>query len=96
MPAMIARHVLISGTVQGVGYRDAMQEEAARLGVAGWVRNRADGSVEAVLQGPEAAVDALTRWAARGPRLARVTDVRARPCPLEAPPLQAFRRLPSA
>lgn len=49
--------------------------EAERLGVTGWVRNRSDGSVEAVVQGSPAAVDAIIDWARRGPELARVTDL---------------------
>jgi acylphosphatase len=52
-----------------------MRIEAARLGVTGWVRNRSDGSVEAVIQGPAEAVEALTRWARRGPADARVEGV---------------------
>jgi acylphosphatase len=65
----------ITGMVQGVGYRYALQREAARLGVSGWVRNRSDGSVEAVVQGAQQAVDALAAWARRGPPAARVSDV---------------------
>ena len=52
-----------------------LQREAQRRGVAGWVRNRRDGSVEAMVQGPREAVDALIDWARRGPPSARVTDV---------------------
>jgi acylphosphatase len=52
-----------------------MQREAERLGVAGWVRNRADGSVEAEIEGERSAVEALLAWARRGPRGATVTDV---------------------
>ena len=72
---MKARHLLIAGRVQGVGYRDWMQREAGRLGLSGWVRNRPDGRVEAVIGGPEPAVEALLSLARRGPRLARVDAV---------------------
>lgn len=69
----------ISGRVQGVGFRYAMREEAARRGVRGWVRNRSDGSVEALLQGDAAGVEALLEWARRGPAGARVSALRAQP-----------------
>lgn len=72
---MTARHLRIHGLVQGVGYRYAMVREAERLGVAGWVRNRSDGTVEALVVGTEAAVGAMTDWAYAGPRGARVTRV---------------------
>jgi acylphosphatase len=72
---MIARRLQITGRVQGVGFRYAMQDEAARLGVNGWVRNRSDGSVEALLQGEADALEALTAWARRGPPGARVSAV---------------------
>jgi acylphosphatase len=71
----VAKHLKISGRVQGVGFRYSMSEEARRLGVAGWVRNRRDGTVEAVLDGATDAVDAILAWARRGPRGASVTDV---------------------
>ena len=74
MPTLQLRVV---GMVQGVGYRYALQREAAKLGITGWVRNRADGSVEAVAQGPQQAVDALAAWARRGPPTARVSEVTA-------------------
>jgi acylphosphatase len=71
----MAKHLLISGRVQGVGFRYAMAEEARRLGVTGWVRNRRDGTVEAVVDGAAEAVDAFVVWARRGPPAARVTGV---------------------
>jgi acylphosphatase len=67
----------IEGTVQGVGYRYAMQREAGRLGLTGWVRNRRDGSVESLAQGSAEALDALAAWACRGPPAARVSGVTA-------------------
>jgi len=72
----MAKHLLISGRVQGVGFRYSMAEEAERLGATGWVRNRRDGTVEAVIDGQSAAVEALLAWARRGPPSARVTEVR--------------------
>jgi acylphosphatase len=73
-------HLSIRGVVQGVGFRVHMQREARKLGVTGWVRNRTDGSVEAVVQGEIASVDALKTWAHQGPRSARVSEVQAAPC----------------
>ena len=61
--------------MQGVFFRDAMRREAQALGVAGWVRNRSDGSVEAAVHGEPAAVDAIVRWAKRGPERAQVERV---------------------
>lgn len=71
----VTRHLRITGRVQGVGYRYHMAQEASRLGLAGWVRNRSDGSVEALVHGPQEAVEALIAWAHRGPPLARVEGV---------------------
>lgn len=72
-------HLAIGGLVQGVGYRYAMVQEATRLGVSGWVRNRRDGSVEAVVHGSAAAVEAIRHWAERGPAGAGVASVTATP-----------------
>ena len=65
----------IRGVVQGVGYRWAMAQEARRLGVAGWVRNRHDGSVEVVAEGPRPALDTLLAYCAKGPPGAVVREV---------------------
>lgn len=75
---MPARHFKIIGDVQGVGYRYAMVCEARRLRLAGWVRNRADGSVEAVAVGAHGALDELEQWSRRGPPAAMVREVQAR------------------
>jgi acylphosphatase len=74
--------VTISGGVQGVGFRYATLERARSRGVAGWVRNNLDGTVEAVFEGAPDAVEALVAWCRRGPAGARVDDVRVE---LEAP-----------
>lgn len=73
---MKTRTLRIFGAVQGVGYRDALRFEAERRALTGWVRNRLDGSVEALIQGTPEAVDALIHWARRGPPAANVVDVR--------------------
>jgi acylphosphatase len=72
----VRRRVVVSGQVQGVFFRDTCRREAARRGVAGWVRNCPDGTVEAVFEGPEDAVSAMVVWARRGPAHAVVDDVR--------------------
>ena len=69
------RHYVITGRVQGVGFRFYMQRKARELGVTGWVRNRRDGAVEAVVQGEADAVEAMTAWARRGPPSAVVAEV---------------------
>ena len=71
----LTEHLVISGIVQGVGYRQWFRREADRRGVAGWVRNRADETVEAVVTGPRAAVDDLVREAMNGPLGAKVDRI---------------------
>jgi acylphosphatase len=72
---VIRYRVLISGRVQGVCFRDACQRMALEHGVSGWVRNLADGRVEAVFEGPATGVQRLVDWAQHGPSLAAVADV---------------------
>ncbi len=71
----IRRRVVVHGRVQGVFFRDSVRQRARALGVGGRVRNRPDGTVEAVLEGPPDAVEALVRFCEAGPRGARVSRV---------------------
>jgi acylphosphatase len=68
--------LIIEGRVQGVWFRESTRKEAERLGVHGWVRNRRDGTVEVVAEGPEEKVKRLVDWCHQGPPSARVTRVR--------------------
>ena len=67
--------LLIRGRVQGVGFRYAFADEARARKLRGWVRNRRDGCVEAIISGPAADVDAIVAWSRRGPAAAQVTAV---------------------
>ena len=90
-------HVSVAGRVQGVGFRDALRSQALRHGVRGWVRNRRDGSVEAVFQGEDAAVEALLAWTRKGPPAARVVELVSRTASGELDrPYDTFDWLPSA
>ena len=70
----IARRLVVSGRVQGVGYRAFVEREAMRLGLNGWVRNRRDGTVEAVVAGEEKAIEVLVAACRQGPVHASVSD----------------------
>lgn len=72
---VIRRRILVSGRVQGVGFRQSCLEVAYRHGVQGWARNRRDGRVEAVLEGSSPGVHAVVDWCRHGPPAALVTDV---------------------
>jgi acylphosphatase len=73
--------VFVHGRVQGVWFRESCREQAVALGLGGWVRNRADGSVEAVFEGPAPAVDRMVAWCHDGPAHARVDRVDEHPEP---------------
>ena len=99
----ITRHLHIERHVQHVGFRWSLMEKANTLGLAGWVRNRHDGSVEAEVSGDIEAVDALTIWAHRGPPQARVDRLRFQDAPYiaapddgESPPDPMFTWRPTA
>lgn len=99
MNTAAALHLRIHGLVQGVGYRWSMSREAERLGMRGWVRNRRDGSVEALAAGPETALRQLVAWAHRGPPAAVVQRVEVRPADdaeaIEAAALGGFEQRPT-
>lgn len=68
-------HVIICGIVQGVGYRYSTYRKALQLGLTGWVRNRDDGSVEAVFEGSREKLEEMLSWCWEGPSLARVSNI---------------------
>lgn len=90
-----SRRVRVRGIVQGVGFRDACAAEARTLGLAGWVRNRRDGSVELLLQGSGDAVQRMASWLHRGVPAARVDEVDVLPEPAPAERHQRFERRPT-
>lgn len=71
----IARRLVIAGRVQGVGFRYAFADEAQMRGLGGWVRNRRDGRVEALVSGPAPDVEAMIAWARVGPPAAQVSSI---------------------
>ena len=78
MQKQVRAHAIISGRVQGVFFRVETQRAAERFGVFGWVRNRPDGTVEAVFEGEQQAVDAVLQWCQEGPNLAVVKNIEVR------------------
>jgi acylphosphatase len=93
---METRRIRVKGRVQGVGFRYALRDEAERLGVTGWVRNCADGSVEALLQGQTPAVELLVAWARRGPPAAHVSALEEQALGRDAdPPYERFAIRPN-
>ena len=95
MNPLVTKNLRIHGKVQGVFYRASLRAEAERLGVTGWVRNRRDGSVEAVVQGSAAQVAKIVEWAKRGPPAAEVTHVDAANVP-DTETFAAFVQWPTA
>jgi len=91
----ICRKLRIRGRVQGVGYRWSLCAEAQRLGLSGWVRNRTDGSVEALVVGDDEAVGKMIEACRRGPLSARVDAVDVEPVDLDVLP-SGFTRRPTA
>jgi len=88
---MIKRvHVIISGRVQGVFFRAETKRVADSLGLKGWVKNRPDGSVEALFEGDETAINRMLKWCWKGPLLARVNNVEVQEEPSEGT-LKDFR-----
>jgi acylphosphatase len=83
MSEPVRRRVVVHGRVQGVFFRDTTRREASRRGVAGWVRNRHDGAVEAVFEGESEAVAGMVAFCERGPRGADVTTVETSDEPAE-------------
>lgn len=79
--AVVRSHVVVTGRVQNVTFRESTRRRAEQEGVAGWVRNLPDGSVEAELEGPRPAVEAVVAWMGTGPLLAGVDDVDVSPVP---------------
>ncbi|CAG4884938.1 Acylphosphatase [Georgfuchsia toluolica] len=92
---MEARRLVITGLVQGIGFRYHMVNAARRLGISGWVRNRRDGSVEAVIAGSAEAIAAMIHWARSGPPAARVDQVYVEEFVDTNQPLVEFSQLPT-
>ncbi|NIT14259.1 MAG: acylphosphatase [Candidatus Dadabacteria bacterium] len=77
MPSIKRIHLIVHGIVQGVNFRYSAQQRALSLGLVGWVRNKKDGTVEAVAQGREDEIGKFIQWCNTGPKMAQVTKVEA-------------------
>ena len=86
--AEISKHIVVRGRVQGVGYRAFVEQAALQVGLGGWIRNRRDGSVEAVFIGAPEQVDLLIATCRKGPFVARVTELEQRDARVEEINLQ--------
>lgn len=75
----VSVHLIVEGRVQGVWFRESTRIKATELDVTGWVKNRSDGSVEIIAEGPEANVREFVEWCHEGPSLAAVTEVKESP-----------------
>jgi acylphosphatase len=93
--SLTTKHLRITGRVQGVSYRAGFAGEARRLPLSGWVRNRLDGSVEAMVQGTSENVTTIIAWARRGPPMARVDDVIVNDLPCDALRQEGLTVLPT-
>lgn len=92
----MAKHLRIEGIVQGVGYRVAFSRQARALQLRGWVRNRLDSSVEAIVAGDAAALQRIIDWARRGPPGARVSSIDVHDVDDALVTSATFERLPTA
>jgi acylphosphatase len=92
---MIRKRLRITGRVQGVFYRAWLAEQARSLGIDGWVRNRADGSVEAVVHGPAEMIEAIVAKARQGSPASRVADVAVSEFPPPHEALNGFEKRPT-
>ena len=88
----ISKHLLVRGRVQGVNYRESMRMQAQRLNVSGWVRNRGDGTVEAMVHGSPEEVMRIVDWCRQGPPGAHVTSLQVEDA---SDAFEAFERWPS-
>jgi acylphosphatase len=93
VPAYAAKHMVVHGQVQGVGFRESLRYEVEMRGLTGWVRNRREGTVEAVVAGDPREVDEVVAWARRGPPSAHVTGVEVKDVDGR---FTVFERLPTA